>query len=77
MLMIHSAKDFRLPLTDGLGTFTALQRRGTRASCCTSPMRTTGCSSPPTVSSGTRRCSLGSKSIARSRGVGGRNQNAR
>ncbi|KAJ3334536.1 hypothetical protein HDU93_007766 [Gonapodya sp. JEL0774] len=27
-LVVHSARDFRLPLTEGLGTFTALQRRG-------------------------------------------------
>ncbi len=28
MLIIHSAKDFRIPETQGLGAFTALQRRG-------------------------------------------------
>jgi dipeptidyl aminopeptidase/acylaminoacyl peptidase len=28
MLVIHSAKDFRIPDTQGLGAFTALQRRG-------------------------------------------------
>ncbi len=28
MLVIHGGQDFRVPLTQGLGTFTALQRRG-------------------------------------------------
>jgi len=28
MLVVHSAKDFRIPDTQGLGAFTALQRRG-------------------------------------------------
>jgi dipeptidyl aminopeptidase/acylaminoacyl peptidase len=28
MLVVHGAKDFRLPETEGFGVFTALQRRG-------------------------------------------------
>jgi dipeptidyl aminopeptidase/acylaminoacyl peptidase len=28
MLIIHSEKDFRIPVTQGLGAFTALQQRG-------------------------------------------------
>jgi len=28
MLVIHGEKDFRVPYTQGIGTFTALQRRG-------------------------------------------------
>ena len=28
MLVIHSAKDFRIPVEQGIGVFTALQRRG-------------------------------------------------
>ena len=28
MLVIHSGHDFRIPITQGLGAFTALQRRG-------------------------------------------------
>jgi dipeptidyl aminopeptidase/acylaminoacyl peptidase len=28
MLVVHGGQDFRIPLTQGLGTFTALQRRG-------------------------------------------------
>jgi dipeptidyl aminopeptidase/acylaminoacyl peptidase len=28
MLVIHSGKDFRIPDTQGVGAFTALQRRG-------------------------------------------------
>jgi dipeptidyl aminopeptidase/acylaminoacyl peptidase len=28
MLVIHGGQDFRVPLTQGLGTFNALQRRG-------------------------------------------------
>ena len=28
MLVVHSEKDFRIPVTQGIATFTALQRRG-------------------------------------------------
>jgi len=28
MLVVHGEKDFRVPYTQGIGTFTALQRRG-------------------------------------------------
>ncbi|MEO5813160.1 MAG: S9 family peptidase [Rhodanobacter sp.] len=37
MLVIHSAKDFRIPLTQGLGAFTALQRRGIPSQFLTFP----------------------------------------
>ena len=55
MLVIHGALDYRVVDTQGISTFTALQRRGFRASCSTSPTRITGCSSHTTASSGTRR----------------------
>ena len=37
MLVIHSAKDFRIPLSQGLGAFTALQRRGIPSEFLTFP----------------------------------------
>lgn len=37
MLVIHSAKDFRIPLSQGLGAFTALQRRGIPSQFLTFP----------------------------------------
>jgi dipeptidyl aminopeptidase/acylaminoacyl peptidase len=37
MLVVHSAKDFRIPLTQGLGAFTALQRRGIPSEFLTFP----------------------------------------
>ena len=43
MLVITGEKDFRIPYTQGLASFTALQRRGIRRSCWSSPTRTTGC----------------------------------
>jgi dipeptidyl aminopeptidase/acylaminoacyl peptidase len=43
MLVIHGANDYRVPLEQGLATFTALQRRASPASSCISRTRTTGC----------------------------------
>jgi acylaminoacyl-peptidase len=37
MLVIHSAKDFRIPLEQGLGAFTALQRKGVPSEFLTFP----------------------------------------
>ncbi|MEO9080232.1 MAG: S9 family peptidase [Rhodanobacter sp.] len=37
MLVIHSADDFRIPITQGLGAFTALQRRGIPSEFLTFP----------------------------------------
>jgi dipeptidyl aminopeptidase/acylaminoacyl peptidase len=37
MLVIHSAKDYRIPLSQGLGVFTALQRRGVPSQFLTFP----------------------------------------
>ncbi|HEY6456766.1 MAG TPA: S9 family peptidase [Steroidobacteraceae bacterium] len=37
MLIIHSAKDYRIPLSQGLGAFTALQRRGIPSQFLTFP----------------------------------------
>jgi dipeptidyl aminopeptidase/acylaminoacyl peptidase len=37
MLVIHSAKDYRIPLEQGLGAFTALQRRGVPSRFLTFP----------------------------------------
>lgn len=37
MLVIHSDKDYRIPLTQGLGAFTALQRRGIPSQFLTFP----------------------------------------
>ena len=37
MLIIHSAKDYRIPLSQGLGAFTALQRRGVPSQFLTFP----------------------------------------
>ncbi len=37
MLVVHSANDFRIPLTQGLGAFTALQRRGIPSQFLTFP----------------------------------------
>jgi dipeptidyl aminopeptidase/acylaminoacyl peptidase len=37
MLVIHSGKDFRIPITQGLGAFTALQRRGIPSQFLTFP----------------------------------------
>ena len=37
MLIIHSAKDYRIPLSQGLGVFTALQRRGVPSQFLTFP----------------------------------------
>jgi dipeptidyl aminopeptidase/acylaminoacyl peptidase len=37
MLVIHSAKDFRIPLSQGLSAFTALQRRGIPSEFLTFP----------------------------------------
>jgi hypothetical protein len=53
MLVIHGGKDYRVVGHQGLATFTALQRRASRASSSTSRTRTTGSSSPRTRSSGT------------------------
>ncbi len=39
MLVIHSAKDYRIPLEQGLGAFTALQRRGVPSRFLTFPGR--------------------------------------
>ena len=59
MLVTHGEKDFRVPYSQGLATFTALQRRGIESRLWCSPTRITGCSSPPTASTGTARCSTG------------------
>jgi dipeptidyl aminopeptidase/acylaminoacyl peptidase len=37
MLVIHSEKDFRIPVTQGLGAFTALQRKGVESEFLTFP----------------------------------------
>ncbi len=37
MLVIHSELDFRVPLEQGIGTFTALQRRGIESRLLTFP----------------------------------------
>ena len=37
MLVIHSAKDFRIPLEQGLGAFTALQSRNVPSELLTFP----------------------------------------
>ncbi|MGB3382484.1 MAG: prolyl oligopeptidase family serine peptidase, partial [Rhodanobacter sp.] len=37
MLVVHSGKDFRIPITQGLGAFTALQRRGIPSEFLTFP----------------------------------------
>lgn len=37
MLVIHSGKDYRIPITQGLGAFTALQRRGISSEFLTFP----------------------------------------
>jgi len=37
MLVIHSEKDFRIPVTQGLGAFTALQRKGVDSELLTFP----------------------------------------
>jgi dipeptidyl aminopeptidase/acylaminoacyl peptidase len=37
MLVIHSAKDYRIPISQGLGAFTALQRRGIPSELLTFP----------------------------------------
>jgi dipeptidyl aminopeptidase/acylaminoacyl peptidase len=37
MMVIHSGKDFRIPITQGLGAFTALQRRGIPSEFLTFP----------------------------------------
>ena len=37
MLVIHSAKDFRIPLDQGVGAFTALQRKGIESELLTFP----------------------------------------
>jgi dipeptidyl aminopeptidase/acylaminoacyl peptidase len=37
MLVIHSEQDFRVPLEQGLSTFTALQRRGIESRLLTFP----------------------------------------
>ena len=37
MLVVHSEKDFRIPITQGLGAFTALQRRGIPSEFLTFP----------------------------------------
>jgi dipeptidyl aminopeptidase/acylaminoacyl peptidase len=37
MLIIHSAKDYRIPISQGLGAFTALQRRGVPSQLLTFP----------------------------------------
>ncbi|HET6432110.1 S9 family peptidase [Dyella sp.] len=37
MLVVHSAQDFRIPITQGLGAFTALQRRGIPSELLTFP----------------------------------------
>ena len=37
MLVIHSAKDFRIPLDQGIGAFTALQRKGIESELLTFP----------------------------------------
>jgi dipeptidyl aminopeptidase/acylaminoacyl peptidase len=42
MLVIHGALDYRVPYTQGLATFTALQRRGIESRFLSSRTRTTG-----------------------------------
>ena len=43
MLVITGEKDFRIPYTQGLAAFTALQRATSRRACWSSRTRTTGC----------------------------------
>ena len=59
MLVVHGELDYRIPDTQGIGAFTALQRRGIESRFCHSRTRTTGCSSRPTASSRTTPCSTG------------------
>jgi dipeptidyl aminopeptidase/acylaminoacyl peptidase len=40
MLVVHSANDFRIPITQGMGAFTALQRRGIPSEFLTFPDET-------------------------------------
>ena len=37
MLVIHSAQDFRIPMEQGIGAFTALQRKGIPSELLTFP----------------------------------------
>ena len=59
-LVVHGGRDYRVVDTQGIGTFTALQRLGVPSRLLYFPRRTTGCSSRRTPSAGTRRCSGGS-----------------
>ncbi len=57
-LVVHGARDYRVVDTQGLSdVHRAAAPRDPERSSCTSPTRTTGCSSRRTASSGTRRCS--------------------
>jgi dipeptidyl aminopeptidase/acylaminoacyl peptidase len=46
MLVVHSSHDYRIPLTQGLGAFTALQRRGVPSELLTFPDETHFVSKP-------------------------------
>ena len=59
-LVIHGALDYRVPETEGMQTFTALQRQGVPvAASSTSPTRGTGSGSRRTRSCGGTRCRSG------------------
>ena len=59
-LVIHGELDFRVPLTQGLQLFTALQLQKVPSKLLIFPTRGTGCSSRRTAASGTRPSSTGS-----------------
>lgn len=54
MLVVHGERDFRIPLEQGIATFTALQRRGIESRLLVSRRRTIGYCNRPTQCSGTR-----------------------
>jgi hypothetical protein len=54
LLIIHGDRDYRVPIGEALRMWADLSLRGKGRSFCTSPMKTTGFSSPETSASGTR-----------------------
>ncbi len=53
MLVVQGEKDYRVPIDQGLSTFTTLQRKGIESKLLYFPTKTTGCSSRRTASCGT------------------------
>ena len=66
MLVVHGGLDYRVVDTQGICTFTALQRRGIPSKFLYFPDENHWVLKPPTASSGTTRCSAGSTSGRRS-----------